>query len=273
MAKLVKQFKIYSNTTQQTYACDMYTTLDEVSNKGLPVEVDIDGVPTTCYVALGKVGDANATPCHILKTTWGNDEWVLKTTAVVPYNEVSYTTAGTYTLSIPTNKARVALCAGGGGGAGAAIKSPSSSYTGGTGGNTIFGTYYTVTGGTGGYANKSGSCSAGKGGTPNGRNGTTKSRVSGHSTTTSGGAGWALNFNQASGSYGAGGGATASSSISWLGGGGSGGYYTGTLDITPGDTSITVGTYGVLGDTDDSRAHGYNGAAGFAIIAYGGDIG
>lgn len=192
--------------------------------------------------------------------------------AIPPYTEKSWTTPGTYTWTVPAGvtRVRVALCAGGGGGAGAATKSPSQSYTGGTGGNTVFGLYYTVTGGKGGYANKSGSCSAGAGGTPNGRNGSTRSGVSGHSTTTSGGTGWALNFNQTNGSYGGGGGAVASSYTSWLGGGGSGGYYTGYINVQRNEIiQITVGNYGVLGDTNDSRAHGYNGTSGFVLIAYG----
>ena len=190
----------------------------------------------------------------------------------IPYTEQNWTNAGSYIFTVPKgiSKIRVALCAGGGGGAGAATRSPSQSYTGGAGGNSSFGSYYTVTGGTGGYANKNGSCSAGKGGTPNGKNGTTRSNVSGHSSTTSGGSGWSLNFNQASGSYGAGGGAVASSYTSWLGGGGSGGYYSGYFNVKELENiTITVGNYGVLGDTNDSRAHGYNGASGFVLIAYG----
>lgn len=192
--------------------------------------------------------------------------------SIPPYTEKSWTTPGTYTFTVPAGvtRIRIALCAGGGGGAGAATKSPSQSYTGGTGGNSSFGSYYTVTGGKGGYANKNGSCSAGAGGNPNGRNGSTRSGISGHSSTTSGGTGWALNFNQQSGSYGSGGGAVASSYTSWLGGGGSGGYYIGYLNVKSNETiNIIVGTYGVLGDTNDSRAHGYNGKSGFVLIAYG----
>lgn len=208
-----------------------------------------------------------------------NSDLVIDSAVAVSYSERSFTTAGTSNFVVPAGCTRIRVCVigGGGGGAGAATRSPSQSYTGGTGGTSSISRNSTVliraTGGTGGYANKNGSCRAGSGGSPNGRGGTTRSGTSGHSSTISGGAGWSLNFNQSSGSYGSGGGAVASSYTSWLGSGGSGGYNTSYINVTPGETlSVTVGNYGRLGDTDDSRAHGYNGAVGAVLIAYGADV-
>ena len=112
----------------------------------------------------------------------------------------------------------------------------------------------------------------GTGGSPNGKNGTTTAG-SGHSLTLPTVSGFAVSFTKTSGNYGSGGGAICSSNYSYIASGGTGGYNTGYVTVTPGTTyTITVGALGVLGDTDDSRAHGYNGTAGFVLIGYGGDI-
>lgn len=159
------------------------------------------------------------------------------------------------------------------GGAGVAPGySPSYSYRGKTGGTSSFGDLISATGGTGGYASKDGTYTGGIGGSPNGRNGTSKSG-SGHGTTLPNQGGFPLSFTIGSGSYGAGGGAICSSNFSYIASGGSGGYDTGYVDVTPNTTyTITVGEGALKGDTDDSRAHGYDGSVGFVFIAYGGDI-
>lgn len=273
MAKLVKQFKIYSNTTQQTYACDMYTTLDEVSNKGLPVEVDIDGVPTTCYVALGKVGDANATPCHILKTTGGDDEWVLKTTATLPYNEVAFTTVGVYSLTMPAaaNYWKLATCGGAGGSIATNILDQTSQadaggissiqpttldiYSGGGGG-----AYIDKQSGYDSYTNKV----PGAGGSPgNGVAGADK--------------GFALSFDATygSGDYGKPQLTTTPSYFYTSVRGGSGGYTTTGANLVP-RTNKSTTTYTIVvgqGGTGYYRKDkGYNaGTSGFALVAYSGN--
>lgn len=159
------------------------------------------------------------------------------------------------------------------GGAGVAPSaSPSYSYRGKTGGTSSFGDLISATGGTGGYASKDGTYTGGTGGSPNGRNGTRKSG-SGHSNTLPNQGGFPLSFTIGSGSYGSGGGAVCSSYSSYIASGGSGGYNTGYVDVTPGTSyTITVGAGGIKGDTDDSRAHGYDGTSGFVYIGYGGDI-
>ena len=122
------------------------------------------------------------------------------------------------------------------------------------------------------FASKNGTYYGGTGGSPNGRNGTQKSG-SGHSNTLPNQGGFPLAFTIGSGSYGSGGGAVCSSHSSYITSGGSGGYNTGYIDVVPNTTyTITVGAGGLKGDTDDSRAHGYDGTSGFVLIAYGGDI-
>ena len=94
-----------------------------------------------------------------------------------------------------------------------------------------------------------------------------------------GGAGWALNFNSQNGNYGKGGNGRTWNWGSCIGGGylvagASGGYTTGYLDVTPGQTlSVNVGG----GSSGYWRGDGGNanvdwGANGFVLIAWGGYI-
>jgi len=116
--------------------------------------------------------------------------------------------------------------------------------------------------------------SAGQGGEPNGKNGV-KFGTAYNIKSWSGGAGWALSFEQTSGNYGIGG--SISQAINYAfhvcgATGGGGGYKTGYVTVSAGTTiSISVGAAGT------SYAFHSNGnvsaaGAGFVLIAYGGDI-
>lgn len=260
MAELAKKLHFLKSGTEQT--AKAYSTASETGDNY--VRGKVDGV--ACYIPIGATDDAMATNGRVIK---GGTTYAIKSQAKPPYAEVSYTNAGTYTFTVPNNvtRLRVAVCGGGGGGCVVAFAS-ASSYTAGAGGNSSVGSI-SATGGVGGkvgcgrwdedasypydmYA------TTGASGTPNGR---------------TDGKGFALSFAIAGGTYGQCG--TASGQHSSYGrqaNGGSGGYNSGYINVTSGQT-ITV-TVGGGGAYKKYRGSGMatNGASGFALIAYGGDI-
>lgn len=183
----------------------------------------------------------------------------------VVYTEVSYTSGGTHTFTVPTGvtRLRVAVCGGGGGGATDSSNTASDSAQGDSGGASSFGSLVTATGGEGAYnsewyedtENHGGTGWGGDGGTPNGRKGGNWSSPP---------VGFARSFDMIDGAYGQGGRGNYN--------GGSGGYNCQYVTVTSGRTyAITVGKGGA-GGKGNSGAGGSDGTIGFVLIAYGGDI-
>lgn len=215
--------KLYIQKTGGTaVACNIYSTPAEAGDKALRVG--------NGYAALKDVTDANATAGRVsiggviysiaVKHKSGGG-------ATVPYTEKSWTTAGSYTFTVPggITRVRVAVC---GGGADNGAFGP-----GNTGGDTRAFDLF-ATGGEGGSA-----WTYGNGGTPNGY------ASSGNSITD----GFALSFDKASGDYGKGG--------SY---GGSGGYDSQYVAVNAGQSyAITVGGAGGTGGTGGFVLIGYGG--------------
>lgn len=197
--------------------CNICTTAAEAGDKALTVRVD--GVAG--YVALKPITDSNATAGRV---SVGGVTYAIATqhtaaATTVPYTEKSWTTAGSYTFTVPdgVTRVRVALCGGGAdkGGLGGNGKN----------GNTTSAFGVTATGGHGGGV----AWTTGSGGTPNGHAST------GNKVTD----GFALSFDKASGDYGKGG--------SY---GGSGGYDSQYVTVTAGQSyTLTVGGAGGSGGT------------------------
>lgn len=153
----------------------------------------------------------NATNGRIIKS---GTTYAIKSQAKPAYTEKSWTTAGTYTFTVPDGitRLRVALC-GGGAGKGSLIGN-------GKGGDNTSAFGITVTGGHGGGV----AFRKGAGGEPNGHAST------GNNVTD----GFALSFDKSSGDYGKGGNF-----------GGSGGYDNQYVAVTAGQSyTITVGAAG-----------------------------
>ena len=177
---------------------------------------------------------------------------------------VSYTTPGTYTWTVPegVTQIRVAVAGAGGGGAVASGQVIVSAGTGGTSSISYNGQEYVkATGGTGGYirsvngshnSNVHGNSNpyAGQGGSPNGRNGGARYDLNENDGgILQPGAGWALGFTGQTGDYGKGGYARHKWNIYgvWIcsATGGSGGYDTGYITVTPGqELTVNVGAGG-----------------------------
>ena len=182
------------------------------------------------------------------------------------YTEQSWTEAGTYSWTCPdkTYRIRIALCGGGGG---SAIGNAGTA-TAGNGESSSFGDLISVSGGNGG---ESSSGQGGTGGTPNGRNG---AYSSGSLQTINGGTGFELSFTLSNGAYGSGGNGWIDKRGAVISTGGSGGYYTGYIDVIPNQTyTIIVGKNGSNSinswDVNDSV---WGGSSGFVLIGFGGDI-
>lgn len=219
-----------------------------------------------CYVVIGNTTDKRATVGRVKKSNTAAERALLSA-GKPPYTEQSWTIAGTYTWTAPLNidTVRIALCGGGGGGV-ANDYVFGGNRTGGTGGTSRFGNLLSVTSGQGGsvtakpYSDDQGNlwyrCTGegGAGGSPNGRVGSKSS------TNASGGTGFALQFILANGNYGAGGSANTGRYNGAAAGGGSGGYNTGDVAVTPGATyEVIVGA-------------GNGGNSGFVLIAFGDNI-
>ena len=172
------------------------------------------------------------------------------------YTEKSWTTAGTYTWTCPSGvtRVRVAVCGGGGG---CSWNRPKKIYQGEDGASSsAFG--INATGGKAATYEECKSNRGGTGGTPNGVTGS-------HAITYT--QGFDIVFTITSGNYGKGGGRVSGGLYS----GGSGGFNTAFVNVTPNQTyNIEVGKGGntfIYGS-----ASGNSGTNGFVLIAYGGDI-
>lgn len=259
MAELAKKLQVKVSGT--TTPCKIYSTSAEAGTSYVRAKVD----NVEAYIPLVDASDGRASKVHI-------GSKCIATTGKPPYTEKSWTTAGTYTFTVPAGvtRMRVAVCGGGGGG-----RADTNNGTAASGGaSSIKNTQVLInaTGGGGGRTQRKltqvgdnveykAYGYAGTGGTPNGRSGDARDeQFSGGSVR--GGTGFALSFTLVNGTYGQGGGASCSTGYyDALGGGGSGGYDTNYIDVTPLETlTITVG------------AGGGNGTCGFVLIAYGGDI-
>lgn len=287
MAELTKKLHmINSSGTAQT--AKIYSTTAEVGPHWL--FTNVDGVPA--YVPIGDITDSRATSGRVKGS--GGDTYAILNTGKPPYTEMSWTTAGTYTWTCPQGVTRiqVAVCGGGGGAAvGGEDDDDNHSWTGYSGGSSSFSDLLTATGGNGGSIAivagydgedyfQTGRGSGGTGGTPNGNNGNyTVKYAWQYSHTSTGGSGFELSFTKTlkSGGYGNGGYATVvnGSGVTVNAAGGSGGYNTGYVTVTPGNTySITVGAGGSYrADYFEGESYTmYASKSGAVLIAFGGDI-
>ena len=242
MAELTKKLHLKKNTTEhlaKAYSTTAEAGAEYITNK-------IDGV--TSYVSIGATNDSRATVGRVKKS--GSTEKAILTMGKPPYTEKSWTTAGTYTFTVPqgVTRVRVAVCGGGGGGQ---YGDPNRyGYAENGGDSTAFGV--TATGGEKGYRRQGGT-----GGSPNGVNGNHAQWYT---------KGFALSFSLSDGDYGKGGGGDGGGEYC----GGSGGYDSTYVNVVSNNTySITVG---VGGKKAQYVSRLKNGESGFVLIAYGGDI-
>lgn len=133
----------------------LYSTTGEVGANYLTLK---DGT-NVIYAKLGTTGDGSASALRVRKS---GTTYAVLTQASVPYTMVQYTTAGTFTITIPSgvSRARLTIAAGGGGGAGyVATRSPITTAAGGGGGrggstvitvDVVGGQTYTIVVGAGG---------------------------------------------------------------------------------------------------------------------------
>lgn len=288
MAELTKKLHFLKNGTEQT--AKAYSTVDEAGSSYIPNK--IDGV--ACYIPIGSTSDAMATNGRVIK---GGTTYAIKSQSKPPYAEVKYTTAGTYTFTVPNNVTRLRVACVGGGAGGLATSDYGRSddlvsqgawgtYTTGSGGTSSFGSLIQATGGTGHYLRTwytrrdddgvidqgYSTFTFGNAGTPNGNNGTSNRVV--YPGTVPGGAGFTLSFEKATGSYGEGGAVSGYwSKFFRPTTGSSGGYNSGYVDVTPNTTyTVTVGAGGAGGTCISRYPYGNAGTSGFVLIAYGGDI-
>lgn len=152
--------KLYYKLNGVTDEITCYTTLAEVQNQGIPLK----RAGVACYAKYGPESDANASQGNY-KPAGGTAQKILKQ-AQIPYGEQSYTSAGTFTFTVPSGvtKLRITARGGGGGGGGGMVDTFDGNYicySGGKGGpgGSIYrravavtpNTIYTVTVGGGGY--------------------------------------------------------------------------------------------------------------------------
>ena len=255
MAELAKKLNIKKSGATTT--CKIYSTTAEAGSSYASTKVD----NVAAYVPLVATNDGRASAGRITKS--GSTQ-AIASTGKPPYTEKSWTTAGTYTWTCPVGitRIRAAVCGGGGGGA----------YNEGTGGSgdTSFIKNNTVsilqaTGGSGGkvvyYEGEGLKTYQATGGTPNGRAGEARAY-----SPSKGGTGFALSLTLNDGTYGQGG--ATEGGRAWTSGGGSGGYNSGYISVSPNTVyTIKVGTGGSKANND-----AYNGNNGFVLIAFGGDI-
>lgn len=92
----------------------LYSTTGEVGSNYLTLK---DG-SNVIYAKADAIGSANASDLRIRKG--GNVYAILTQATAVPYSKTDYTTAGTFTFTVPAgvNRARITVAAGGGGGGG-----------------------------------------------------------------------------------------------------------------------------------------------------------
>lgn len=290
MAELAKKLLFKKNGVEQT--AKAYSTTAEAGAEYIPNK--IDGV--NCYVAIGDQADSRATVGKIKKSSTAAERAILNS-GKLAYTEMSWTTPGTYTFTVPAGVTRIRVaCCGGGGGCCYMSKNTDDRntyhYTANTGSNSSFGSLISAAGGSGGsvYCHTASDVTnsyGGLGGSPNGNAGNYVYYVGYDHTklTSSGGAGFSLSFSRtiSAGGYGNGGYAFTSSHNSpgetgefiVNAGGGSGGYNTGYFNVTAGSTySVVVGT---AADNYNPKWTAYQrtnypAKSGFLLIAFGGDI-
>lgn len=260
MAELTKKLQVKVSGT--TTPCKIYSTSAEAGTSYVRAKVD----NVEAYIPLVDASDDRASKVHI-----GSKN--IATTGKPPYTEKSWTTAGTYTFTVPAGvtRIRVAVCGGGGG----AAYSYRSEEIASNGGDSIFGSI-TATGGGGGHTRtgtgETGIYEGGSGGTPNGNAG----GGTWTGTSVSGGNGFALSFTQTAGSYGQGGTVAGERSglANALAGGGSGGYISTYLNVSSNQLiEVKVGAASSnLGANRIGYVAGRNAVSGFVLIAFGGDI-
>ena len=275
MAEMTKKLHFLKNGTEQT--AKAYSTTAEAGSSYITNVID----NTTCYIPIGSTSDSRATYGRVLK---GGTTYAILSQAKPAYAEKSWTSPGTYTWTAPAGvtRVRVAVCGGGAGGLWMYELTPDK-YWSKAGGNSSFGNLVNATGSPGSYIEGS-SDSEGYyvdrgisyNGSPNGRIGQVEIKYLNFPSTVSGGAGFALSFTLANGSYGRGGNVPITNRHAAQGGavgGGSGGYNTGYVNVTAGTTyTIVVGAGGAAYTTYPSRCQPTNGNSGFVLIAFGGNI-
>lgn len=279
MAELTKKLHFKKNTTEhmaKAYSTTAEAGAEYITNK-------IDGV--TAYVPIGATNDSRATMGRVKKPN-GAEKAIL-TMGKPPYTEKSWTTAGTYTFTVPAGvtRIRVAVCGGGSGSVAwesRFVNNYVSHLDGLAGEKSSFGSLVTATGGGApqihgvdddedGRWEMTGN--GGSGGTPNGKSGSFQKGTG----SLNGGDGHNLSFTNTSGSYGKGGACSTSHSTwnSTIASGGGGGYNTAFVNVTPTNTyTITVGSgsKGVTCYSPSIALKVNDGTSGFVLIAYGGDI-
>lgn len=277
MAEMSKKLHFLKNGTEQT--AKAYSTTSESGSSYITNVID----NITCYVPLVSTSDSRATYGRVLKS---GTTYAIASSGKPAYTEKSWTTAGTYTWTAPVGVTRVRVAVCGGGCSGLAltlVRITAGTYYGSVGGASSFGNLMKTTPPSHGasivckvyhYGNeesdyyvdlreRTSPC-----GSPNGRNGITKG-----SSHMPGGTGYALSFTLANGSYGKGGNAREEYPIDSVSGG-SGGYNTGYVNVTPGSTyTITVGAGEGKPTSNNVAAEYFDvGNSGFVLIAYGGSI-
>ena len=281
MAVLTKKLNL-QKTGSSTVSCNIYSTTTEAGDNYMSCTVDdVNG-----YIPLGTTSDSNATVGRVEKS---GTTYAIKSQSKPPYAEKSWTTAGTYTFTVPAGitRMRVAVCGGGSSSTACGSIGETNRSKGGDGGTSSFGNLLSATGGQAYHLSVSywtqiaedemriSVKRQGAGGTPNGNQGSLgvgNNYGSGYGNAVSGASGFALSFTQTTGTYGKGGDIFKGSGMS--GSGSSGGYNSAYVTVTPNTTySVVVGA----GGTEDTSWVGIpakteNGNSGFVLIAYGGDI-
>lgn len=248
MAKLNKKLYLKDSLGNIT-SCSLYTTQAECNNSGNPLKVD----GFDALVVLGPLDHIRATRGRVKKS---NGKTYAILTQGIPYTEVSFTTPGVHTFTVPAsvNRIRVAVCGGGGGSVATAEDDNDwHSFTAPAGQASSFADMLSAGGGAGGFAhivqksesywidngtdeygNQYGEWSSryywasdghgGAGGVPNGRTGShgwyNRDDHAGTQQyqvyTSIGGKGWALNFKGEAGDYGTGGYCYTTAGHDWL---------------------------------------------------------
>lgn len=277
MAEMTKKLHFLKNGTEQT--AKAYSTVDEVGSIYIPSK--IDGV--ACYIPVGSVSDTMATNGRVIK---GGTTYAILATGTPPYAKKQWTTAGTYTFTVPARVTRIRATCVGGGGAGTARHTNANTAN---GEDSSFGSVV-AKGGNSCRLNGNTVVQYPYGGSPNGRSGGLWSRGGAFTATDAagnkyqvndttkdvyraGGKGFALSTSKADGDYGRGGQVYNWDYYCTYGSGGSGGWNQQTISVTP-NTTITVkvgarANY-ASGDADGVNASESNQArGGFVIIEYG----
>lgn len=200
MAIYNKKLKVSGSSGVQN--CNIYSTSSEAGNNRMLIAFD----GNAGYVALNTVNHARATKGMVSKN---NNTMSILSVNKPLYTEKSWTIAGTYTFTVPTGvtRIRVAACGGGGGSVFAGDNEGRyiSNYNN-ADGNSSSAFDVVATGGTKGVMYSDGNRvyakEAGKGGSPNGRDGVYCSRGSDENRFNNQPKGFALSFVKQEGEYG-----------------------------------------------------------------------